>query len=127
MFGRDPGAYVRHLAAQADPAAAARRDLAGDPILLPASHSWLIPAANLARVDGRTLARRLQLGESRPPYVVFIFPRESLHAAGVTVREPRGIDAVPGPLLQWTPGGVPNERIDGDVPLSALGWIEWRP
>ena len=127
MFGRDPEAYARHLEVHSDPAAAARGDLSDDPILFRAPHSWLIPSANVAGVVGHTLARRLQLGDSKPPYVVFVFPCELLRAAGVTVREPRGIDAVPGPFLQWTPGGVPDERIDRDVPLSALGWIEWRP
>lgn len=127
MFGQGSEAYRRHLESQSDPANIAHQDLSPEPVLFPAAHSWLIPATNLEGANGPTLRRRLELGESRPPYVVFFFPRPRLRAAGVEIREPRGIDALPGPQLQWTPEGVPDERIDRDVPLAALGWIEWRP
>ena len=30
-------------------------------------------------------------------------------------------------LLRWSPGGVPDERIDQDIPADALGRLEWRP
>ena len=50
-----------------------------------------------------------------------------MKAAGVGVREPRGLDAVPGRFVRWSPGGVSGERIDKDIPLAALGDLEWRP
>ncbi|WP_419842994.1 hypothetical protein [Candidatus Poriferisodalis sp.] len=112
---------------QEEPATAAFNDLSGDPILLPAEHSWMVPAANVAETAGSALRRQLQLGGSRPPFIMFIFPKALLCAAGVMIREPRGFDALPGRNLQWTPGGVPDERVDNDIPLLALGWIEWRP
>ena len=30
-------------------------------------------------------------------------------------------------FVRWSPGGVPGERIDKDIPLAALGGMEWRP
>ncbi|GEM_PF-2934890 len=56
-----------------------------------------------------------------------IFPVEQTLAAGVMVREPSGIDAVPGRFTGWVPGDVPGERIDEDIPLAALGSLQWRP
>lgn len=35
--------------------------------------------------------------------------------------------SVPARHVQWSPGGVPDERIDLDIPHAALGGIEWRP
>lgn len=56
-----------------------------------------------------------------------MFPLSKLIASGVRVREPRGVDAVPGRHLQWSPGVVPHERIDRNVPYAALGGIQWHP
>lgn len=127
IFGRDPKTYIKHLEAASNPEATIRSDLSNDPILLPKAHSWLVPASNIAGVDGRALVRRLQLGNSQPPFVVFGFPLKQLLAENVTVRKPRGIDAVPESHVQWSPSGVPDECIDQDVPLSALGWVQWQP
>ena len=55
-----------------------------------------------------------------------IFPVAQMQAAGVKVREPRGVDAVPGRILRWSSGDVPGERIDEDIPLAALGDLQWR-
>ena len=52
---------------------------------------------------------------------------ELMRAAGVEVREPRGLDVVPGRFLQWVAGDVAGERIDEDIPVAALGGLEWRP
>lgn len=114
------------LERQADPEAAAFRDVSPGNIV-PARHSWLVPAADIAGLDGRGLRTRLKLGDGEPPYLVFVFPLLQLLAAGVQVREPRGLDAVPARHVQWSPGGVPDERIDQDIPYSALGGVQWRP
>ena len=87
----------------------------------------MVPAANIAGLNGRSLKVRLKLSSSEPPYLIFIFPVAKLQAAGVQVREPRGVDAVPARHVQWSPGGVADERIDQDIPYAALGGIQWRP
>ena len=61
-----------------------------------------------------------------PPYVMFVFTTASLARGGVQIRDPRGIDAVPSVLLQWVPGNVSDEVIDGDLDRAALERIEWR-
>ena len=126
-FGADHKAYLSHLRSQPDPAAAARADLSDADVLVPAEFSWLVPLEQLTGLDGGAIARRLQLRGSAQPFVVFVFPEERLLRHGVTLREPRGVDAIPAKLLQWTPGGVPDERIDRNIPLAALGDVQWRP
>ncbi len=117
--------YRRYLEAEGDPAAAARRDLPAG-ILVPAAHSWMVPAACIAGLDGRRIKSRLRMFENSPPYLVLLFPVHKMKAAGVEVREPRGVDVVPGRLVRWAPGDVRGERIDKDIPLAALGGIKWR-
>ncbi len=121
-----PRNYLHWLRFQGDPAAAALNDISTDDIV-PAPHSWLVPAASIAGLSGRGLRARLKLSGSEPPYLVFVFPVVDLKAAGVEVREPRGLDAVPARHVQWSPGDVPDERIDQDIPYAALGGVEWRP
>ncbi len=118
--------YLHWLRLQADPATSALNDISTGNIV-PAAHSWMVPAANIAGLNGRSLKVRLKLSNSEPPYLIFIFPVAKLQAAGVQVREPRGVDAVPARHVQWSPGGVPDERIDQDIPYAALGGIQWRP
>lgn len=118
--------YRRWLVREPDPAVAAFRDLSpGD--LVPAAHSWLVPVTRIADLSGRSLKSRLRLTGHDPPCLVFVLPIAKLRSAGVLVREPRGVDAVPSRLVQWVPGDVPDERIDQDIPLAALGDILWRP
>ena len=118
--------YLHWLRLQADPATSALNDISTGNIV-PAAHSWMVPAANIAGLNGRSLKVRLKLSSSEPPYLIFIFPVAKLQAAGVQVREPRGVDAVPARHVQWSPGGVADERIDQDIPYAALGGIQWRP
>ena len=117
--------YRRYLEASADPAGAAGRDLVGG-ILIPAKNSWLIPATDIAGLDGLAIRSRLLIDDD-PPYLVMIFPADRTGVSGVRLREPRGVDAIPSRLLRWSPGGVPDERIDQDIPSDALGGLEWRP
>ena len=121
-----PRNYLHWLKQQVDPAAAALNDISTDDIV-PAPHSWLVPAASIAGLSGPSLRARLKLDGSEPPYLVFVFPVAKLKDAEVEVREPRGLDAVPGRHVQWSPRNVPDERIDEDIPYSALGGVEWRP
>lgn len=125
-FFRDPEDYLLYLGSLTNPAETARRDIKQEPILLPAAYSWLIPAHNIADLRGPSIKSRLQLHQD-PPYIVMMFPVERMRAADVGVREPRGIDVVPSYLTWWSPKAVPGERIDQDIPLSALGGLEWRP
>ena len=124
-FFRHHTEYQRHLEAHADPALAARSHLP-DGVLIPAPHSWLIPADRITGLSGLQTRSLLQF-EQRPPYLVMIFPVEQMLAAGVKVREPRGVDAVPSRFTRWVPRDVPDERIDEDIPLAALGGLQWRP
>ncbi|MCY4069130.1 MAG: hypothetical protein OXE79_08520 [Acidimicrobiaceae bacterium] len=117
--------YQQHLESAKDPSRTARRHLSGA-VLVPAPHSWLVPAGRLAGLNGKRLRSLLQF-EQTPPYLVMVFPVDRMLAAGVRVREPRGIDAVPKRFTRWAPGDVPEERIDENIPLSALGSLQWRP
>ena len=122
-YGED---HRRHLDDHADPAAIARLGLHPDEVLVPASHSWLVPAARIAGMSGRRTKSLLRI-DHEPPYLVMIFPVATMSAAGVAAREPGGVDAVPKRLAQWSSGDVPDERIDDDIPLAALGSLQWRP
>lgn len=76
-------------------------------------------------LDGTGLKVRLRINHG-PPYIVMLFSVENLVRSGVKIREPRGTDAVPGRLVQWWSGDVPEERIDQDIPAAALEGLEWR-
>ena len=117
--------YQRYLEALPDPARVARSHIPAG-VLIPAPHSWLVPADRIAGLNGVQTKLLLQV-EQPPPYLAMIFPMAQMQATGVKVREPRGIDAIPGRFTQWIPGNVPGERIDQDIPLAALGGLQWRP
>ena len=123
-FFRHHGQYQKYLETQADPATVARSHLGGD-VLVPEPHSWLIPAERIAGLSGLQTRSRLQI-KQKPPYLVMILPMALMQAAGMGVREPRGLDAVPGRFLQWSSGDVSGERIDQNIPLAALGDLKWR-
>ena len=119
-----PEDYRLAVDADADPPARLLADLGPD-LVVPAANSWLIPLADLARFSGAQMRARLNMGQD-PPYVVLIFSVARMLLAGVTVRVPCGLDAVPSRLLQWYQENVPDERIDGDLLQIALARIEWR-
>lgn len=118
--------YRRYVESQGNCVQVIRNDLRNDEPLVPGAHSWMVPVSRIAGLDGAATKRRLRI-DHEPPYIVMVFPAERMGAAGVDVREPRGVDAVPARLLQWSPGDVPDERIDQDIPTAALGGLEWRP
>lgn len=118
--------YRRYLESLDNRVEVISNDLRNDEPLVPAAHSWLAPISRISGLDGVRTTRRLRTDEE-PPYIVMVFPAERMDATGVEIREPRGIDVIPGRLLQWSPGDVPDERIDRDIPTDALGGLEWRP
>lgn len=125
-FFRTPEDYRRHFEDMPNPAEAAQGDLNDDEILVPSANCWLVPADRIAGLRGASIKSRLQI-EQKPPYIVMIFPVELMRVAKVEIREPCGIDVIPRKLVRWSSGDVPDERIDQDIPLSALGGLEWRP
>ena len=126
FFANDARVYRRHLESVADPVHVIRRDLRDDEVLVPAAHSWLVPSDQIAALDGVQTKSHLQIDDD-PPYIVMTFPVMKMQAFGVEIRAPRGVDAIPNRLVRWSLGGVPNERIDQDIPTSALGSLEWKP
>jgi len=126
FFANDALVYRRYIESVHDPELALRRDLRDSKVLIPAAHSWLIPYDQIADRDGPKTKWYLQI-DNDPPYIVMTFPIAKMRDSGVKVREPRGVDAIPGRLVEWSREGVPNERIDQDIPTAALGGLEWRP
>ena len=93
---------------------------------MPAENSWLVPTDRISGLDGVNIKSRLKL-DGAPPYIVMVLTVERMKAAGVAVREPRGVDVIPRRFTTWLPGDVPGERIDQDIPVAALEALEWRP
>lgn len=120
-----PEDYRRAVEADPDPSIRLLADLGPDPVV-PAANSWLVPRTHVAGLAGSQIKVHLNMSQAAP-YVVFVWSVARMIDAGVTVRAPRGVDAIPSRLLQWFPENVPDERIDGDLPRMALERIEWRP
>lgn len=118
--------YKRHLESLENPAERIWQDLKEAEPLVPAPHSWLIPVSRISGLDGAHTKLRLRI-DQYPPYIVMVFPVSKMKANGVEIREPRGVDVVPGRLVRWSPGDVLDERIDQDIPTGALGAMWWRP
>lgn len=57
----------------------------------------------------------------------FLTPRNYLHWLRFQGDPAAAALAVPARHVQWSPGDVPDERIDQDIPYAALGGVEWRP
>ena len=108
------------------PAAVALLDLPASGTLVPAVHSWLVPVERITGLSGPQTKLLLSI-RAEPPYLVMVLPAAAMREARVEVREPRGVDAVPKRHDQWSPGDVPGERIDQDIPFQALGGLRWRP
>lgn len=120
--------YKRLVMAAVDPAQQLLSDLKSDPTLVDAIHSWMVPFTQIASMGGAELESALVIRHG-PPYSVFVFPQVLLSAAGIRVRHPLAVDAVPEGLWEWRKGGPSagiDELIDSDISRSALGHIEWR-
>lgn len=127
-FFSTPEAYRRFLDEQSDVDAAVTAHLSPDDPVFPARHSWLVPASQTARMDGKETINALQL-RGKPPLVRFSLPLKSLRAAQVTVRDTRAVDAVCERFAEWNPAGPSpgvSELIDGNVPRSAVERAELR-
>jgi hypothetical protein len=128
IFFTDPDSYQLHVEEQPNQQLTLESELSRSEPLFPQAHSWMTYSAEIAGLSGQDTRLALDLG-AFPPLVTFQLPLDRLLASGVTVRDPRGLDAVPERLLVWRPTGLRSgfhEVVDGDVPRSALGAIEWR-
>ncbi len=116
--------YGRFVNSDHDPVGVLWDHLGGQP-LAPAANSWLVPAISITGLTGPQTRVRLNF-EQDPPYVIMVLSVSRMRAAGVLVRSPRGVDAIPSRHLQWFPENVPDEQIDGTLPVEALEVLEWR-
>ena len=120
----DSQQYLQHiLELPSDPTSTIWADLRR-PILVPARYSWMIPAHDLTSEDATTIKNQLQI-LSDPPFLLMEFSGAEMIQCGLDVRRPCSLDAIRSNQLQWTPNGVPNERIDGDIPFAALKDLRW--
>lgn len=117
--------YQSYIQTAQNPAEYLAQHLGTDQIV-PAINSWLVPANKVAGLTGEQ-AQRFLNSDQKPPYVVMLFSVTKMKNAGMLIREPCGIDTIPKRLTQWHPNNVPGERIDRDIPRSALARIEWLP
>lgn len=121
--------FVQYLITSDDPSGELHRMLAPDSPVIPWQRSWLAPTGRIRGLDGRSLIAALELGaDAEPPFVAFHLPLQQMIASGVLVRPPCSLDSVLGPNPQWSPTGLASgidEFVDGDVPLAAVGHVEW--
>jgi hypothetical protein len=120
-----PEDYRRWIETDPHPSVALEAGL-GLQLIVPAANSWLVPNARVMGLSAAQLKVQLNFDQP-PPYVVMVFSVDRMVAAGVRVRVPTGLDAIPSRLTHWYRENVPDERSDRDVPRSALEGIEWRP
>ena len=117
--------YRNYIGSSSDPATQLEKDLK-DGIIIPAEYSWLVPYSSIHSSTARQIEVQLNFKQT-PPYVIMVFAVDNLLGVGIRIREPRGTDTIPSELTEWYPGNVNNERINSDIPRSALSSIEWRP
>jgi hypothetical protein len=123
-----PGLLEAEVKLLATPNTFLRESMSADPVLFPAKNSWLTPSDHIRGFTAVETINALQIRASAP-LVVFQLPLTLLLPASVTIRIPHPVDVVPHELRYWNPGGLPSGRIeyiDGNVPLSSLGEVEWR-
>jgi hypothetical protein len=128
-FFRTPEDYRRHIESSGAAGPTLADDLATVTPLIPAIHSWMTKWAEISGFSGRDIRRYLNI-RPLPPIVILVMRLRDLRAAGITVREPRAVDALPKHLTEWSPGGLRSggtELIDGDMPRAAVSTVEWRP
>jgi len=120
-----PEDYRRWIESDPEPSTILESDL-GDQVIVPAANSWLVPSERIHRMSAAELKVQINFDQP-PPYIVMVFSVERMIGAGVQVRPPTGIDAIPSRLTHWYRENVPDERIDRDIPRAALERVEWRP
>jgi hypothetical protein len=128
-YFRTSADYLHHIERSAAPGATLSSELADATPLIPAVHSWMTTWAEIAALTGLEIRRYLDI-RPLPPIVILVMQLAELLKAGVTVREPTALDAVPKHLTEWIPGGLRSggsELIDGDMPRSVVSRMEWRP
>lgn len=121
---RTPSDYRNFISSLSDPDVQLLDDLR-EGILIPAKYSWLVPYDYIKRSTATQIKTRLNFKQA-PPYVVMVFTVDSLLKAGVKIREPRGTDTIPRRHTEWSPNNVKGERIDSNIPRTALKNIKWR-
>lgn len=97
-------------------------------VVFPTSHSWLVDCPSIESKSGGQLVGLLEI-RHRPPFVLCRMRAVDLAAAGVTIREPTGLDAAIGLQPQWRATGLPAgpEFVDKDIRGSAIDRAFWRP
>jgi hypothetical protein len=128
-FFRGPEEYRRRIEAVSDREMVLLNDLSTTTPLIPAENSWLTDWNSIASMSGTRLRKHLSI-RPLPPFVVLVMVLRDLLLSGVTVREPRAVDAIPRRLTEWVPGGLPSgglEYIDGPMPRTAVSRVVWKP
>ncbi len=123
-----PEDFIAYVDTTAQPNETLRQTLTVSSPLFSWHRSWLTSERHIARKDGAQLLHDLEM-PGEPPVIICHFSLDSLARAGVDVRLPCSLDAVLGPHYQWRPGGLASgadEFIDGNIPLEALSYLEWR-
>lgn len=126
----DSADYTAYLENAADPGKIVLKDLArqGTVKLFDAEYSWIIPYHKVKKLSRMQLLDELQLPEqSSMPLLLLVLPCNLLVRFGCRIRQPTGFDAIHRPHLQWRPGDVPGERIDGTLLRGTVKKILWRP
>ncbi|HJQ07310.1 MAG TPA: hypothetical protein VJ872_17805 [Nocardioides sp.] len=121
--------FVRFVETSDNPNQELADALTDDVTIFPWQRSWLAPTQQIKRLDGRALIAALELGSSvSPPLIRFNLPLRRMIDTGVMIRRPCSLDSVLGPNPQWSSSGLASgveEFVDGDVPLAAVGSVEW--
>ena len=120
-----PASYARYVSSAEAPAQVLQDDV-GSQIVADAAHSWMVPYSELEGLTSAQARAKLRFHRN-PPYAVMVFSVAKMVANDVLVRDPCGLDVIPGRILDWYPGNVTDEKIDGDIPRAALDRIEWLP
>jgi hypothetical protein len=100
-------------------------DLPDTGIIIEAKRSWMAPLDGFRKVKVEDLAAILKTPHLvDPPAIVLCLPADRLRNAGVRVRRPCPLDAIPERHTQWEDSAVDGEVIDGDIPRSACDRAE---
>lgn len=124
-FVGSPALYQKAIEAEPD---RVEDDFVDDPrkIILPGEYSWMSPVGAVEEVDPADPFEALKSRQlEEPPFIVLEFPVDLTTAAGVRVRPPCPLDAIPGRNWQWERGDVTAEVIDRDLRREACGGVNY--